>query len=172
MSRAEKVQAITGDAITLKERLDKALKVAQAGASLLPEETIAPPPKEEEIVPQLSDVIPDAALRLKLIRMLKEQMPWQQQEAAAKKARKPLTAAIKKILGQFQVGKAAWDGHIINYFASKPRRSVNEAKLIIALTGVGLQPRQIQTVLNTCVEVGSPSYTLRIITEGEKEEEE
>lgn len=171
MSRAEKVQPITQAESSLQERLDRALKVAQTGASLLPEENIPPPPKEEEVIPALSEVIPDAAVRLRLIRMLREQLPWQQQESAAKKARKPLVTAIKKILGQFKVGKAAWDGNIINYFASKPRRTVDEAKLIIALSGVGLQPRQIQTVLAACVDVGNPTYTLRIVESGGEEEE-
>ncbi len=155
--------------MNLEDRLKASLKVVNA--SLVPDEVIPPPEKEEEIVPQLTDIITDRAERLKLIRMIQLQLPLAEQEKAIKNARKPLVDGIKKILGKFQVSKAAWEGHIINYFTGKPRRSISESKLILALTKRGMQPSKIKEILEESIEVGNPIYTLRIRVAGAEEEE-
>lgn len=171
MSRTAKVQSIAQTPEpSLQQRLDKALKLASGGASLMPEPT-PPPAKSEEEIPQLTELITDGAQRLRLIRLLNEQLPWQAQEKAAKAARKPLTTAIKDILGRFSVGKAAWDGYIINYYGSKPRRTVDEAKLRVALSVAGIIPSQVATILAACVSEGESALTLKITAEGDSDDE-
>jgi hypothetical protein len=133
-------------------------------------QTIAPPPpKEEEKLPRLEDIISNRKDRIELIRILDQERAFAQQELEAKKARRPLTNKIKNILGTYHVSRASWLDWDINYY-SIPRTTLDQKDLRAALLTVGLTTDQIRGVFAACTKV-SESYTLRIRQHGEAEEE-
>jgi len=134
---------------------------------VLAEEVIPPPEKEEEEIPQLDQVITDRKQRLEMIRLIQSDLEWKVKESEAKKARKPLSSAMKKILGKWEIRKALWNGYSINYFDSS-RTSIDKDDLVNALSSL-LQPTQIKNVLKACIKE-STFYTLKITPPGREDD--
>ena len=121
----------------------------------------APPAKEAEVVPDIREVIASVADRNKLAKLIEQQAEWGKVESEAKKTRKPLTEAIKKLVGAYEVTKMMCNGYRVSYFDS-PRTSISEDALLAA----GVSP----TIINKC-KVTSHAYTLRITQPGEEDGE-
>lgn len=153
---------------TLKHKMSQIIPIQ--GASMVPE-VVPPPEKTEEVIPQLVDLVTDREVRQVLVGLIESNLQWAKQESEAKKARKPIVTRIKSILGKFQVGKAAWEGYIVNYFAGKPRESIiSKDKLVLYLTTLGWQPKDVQLLLANTTSTGKPTYTLKITASGEEED--
>lgn len=145
---------------TLDDRIKQSVGKHSA-PSMVPDFTPPPPPKEEEIIPDVRELINSAKDRLKLAQLVEQSSAWGVQEKEAKKMRAPLTAAIKKILGEYEVGRAMCDGKLINYY-NAPRSTLSRELLL----SHGISPQ----VLEACT-VTKDSYTLRISAPGESEED-
>ena len=104
---------------------------------------IPAPPEKQERPPSLDDQIKDRKTRLELTRLLNQEREQADIEAAARKARAPLTNRIKTILGNNQVGRASWGDYNVNYTASDSTR-VSYDKLIKALLSAGIQGEQLK----------------------------
>ena len=119
-----------------------------------------PPAKEAEIIPDVRELIDDVKTRNLLAKLVTQSIDWQQTEKEAKKAREPITTQIKKILGDYEVGKAVCNGYRLNYFNS-PRSSISKELLL----SNGVSP----AIITKCTTT-SNSYTLRITAPGEEDE--
>jgi hypothetical protein len=129
---------------------------------------IVPPPVKEDKLPELAELIADRKARLELIRYLTQERQYAEAEAAAKKARRPLSDKIKSTLGTYKISRATWDDWNISYYGQE-RNSVSESAMVTALLTLGLKSEDIAQVRKACVKI-STSYTLRITKAGEKED--
>jgi len=143
----------------LKQRMASA--TAASAPSLVPEQLNPPPPKEEEVIPTLQELITDRKDFLALKRLVNEDIALKEVEANAKKQRKPLISKMKNLLGKYHVGKALLDDIRVNYFATG--RSTIKADLLL---DNGVSPAVIQKCTIT-----SEVYTLKL-SRGKDEEEE
>jgi len=152
---------------------EKVLTVAQriraiansTNVSLIPQprEMPAPPPeKEEETIPQVSEIIKDAKTKLELARLVARHGEIGDAKRPLEKEQKALTEKIKKIVGKAQIGKAICGDWRINYY-NAPKKYLDIEKL----KALGLTLTQI----NDCYSE-KPSYTLRITAEGSEDEDE
>lgn len=148
---------------TLDQRLKEEL--APTAPSMIPE-AIAPPKKEEEVVPDIKDLIKNPKDRLLAIRLVNDSLTWQAQESEAKKARKPITNTLKAIFGKYGIGKAQSGGAPINYFITPGRFDLKKAKM--KLLDMGWSTDEVTAFVEECM--GKESYTLRIGAAREEEE--
>ena len=148
--------------MTLKERMAKA--TGKAGVDLNPQDYTPPPSKkkEEEVLPDAREVIPSIKDRNLLNHMVSDYLTYSQQESEAKKAKKPLNATIKKLLGTYQVSKVMVGDNRVNYY-NAPRRSIKAELLLQA--GVPL------SVIEKCT-VATDAYTLKITPPGSEDEDD
>lgn len=143
--------------IDTEARLSASLKQVQrqaaaAAPSMVPEKLAPPPEKEEERIPDIKELIRDTKTRLKLARLVQQEAEYAEEEKVARKAREPLTAAIKQILGEAEVGKAQVADFVVNYYNS-PRESLD--KILLMQNGVSPDVIARSTKRTDC-------YTLRI----------
>lgn len=143
--------------MTLAERLRASIK--QSKGNLNPE--LPPPPEPEEQIPDIRDFDLPSATRLQLVRLTEEHRELGDQAGEIKKQRDQLTSKIKKILGEYKVGKALVGDLRVTYF-NAPRTSLNKIKLMEN----GVTVKQIQASEET-----KDSYTLRISRVGQEEED-
>ncbi len=144
---------------------------ASAAPSMVPapREEYAPPPKAEEVIPDISTIITDRKARLDLARLVERHGEIGKELGPLKKERDALTTKIKKLAGTFGVGKALCGGWRINYF-DVPRTVTDEKVLMQSLLEQGVQPSVVQKAF-TAAKATKPSYTLKITAEGEEDEE-
>lgn len=139
--------------LTMRQRIQA---VAAASApSMVPtpyEKPEAPPEKEEEVIPAVSDLIPDKKALLDLARMVARHGEIGAAKSPLGKEQKKLTEKIKLIVGKYKVGKAMCGLWRINYY-NAPRETLDEGLLLAA--GVPL------ATIQAC-KVSKDSYTLRI----------
>lgn len=145
---------------TLDARLKESVGKTTA-PSMIPDYTPPPPPKEEEIIPDIRELVDSSVDRLRLLQLVQNQAAWGLQEKEAKGHRKPLTEAIKKILGAYSIGKAMCDGVLINYY-NAPRSTLSREMLL----SHGVSSK----ILDDCT-VTKDAYTLRISQPGEEDSE-
>ena len=164
--------------MTAKPSLTERIKIiqAQSAPSLVPdrrEETVkpeAPPEKEQEIIPQLSDVVTDKKKALQISALVAQLGALNAQMTPMNKLKKSLTEKVKVWAGQLQIGKALAGEWKINYF-SAPRATLNEDMLIAALLKRGTQPKDIHAIVAESTKT-SDCYTLRVTAADAEEGEE
>jgi hypothetical protein len=144
----------------LKQRM--AAATAASAPSLVPEYLNPPPPKEEEMIHTLQELVTDKKDLLALKRLINEDIALKEVEANAKKQRKPLISKMKNLLGKYSVGKALLDDIRVNYFTTS--RSSIKADLLLAN---GVSPAVIQKCTVT-----SDVYTLKLSRGKDEEGEE
>lgn len=120
----------------------------------------APPPKEEEIVPDIRELVPNPLDRNRLANLIRTSAEFGKMEKEAKTARTPVTAAIKTLLSKYQIGRAVCDGVLINYY-NAPRASLSRELLLSS----GVSPK----TLDACT-ITKDSFTLRISATGEDDD--
>lgn len=152
-----KVTNITEAQRSLKERIAQVAGQA-AAPSMVPAQTVPPPPKET--VPALSDIVQDKKDMLLLKRLIEQSVELADEEQALRKKREPLTKQIKNLLGKYEISKAECDDIHVSYY-TVPRSSIKADKLL----ELGVLPAVIAKATVT-----TESYTLRISRRGEDEE--
>ncbi len=152
---ASKRGAIT---MTLEDRLKASVKQVQPDVDLHP--VAAPPPKEEEVIPDLASCIPNRAEALKAVRLAHELGELNRQYSALGKLKDRLSTQLKDIMGKNTVGKAICGEFRLSYFATS--RTTLSEKLLLANNVSPL-------VIQKCKET-KEIYQLRV--SGIKEEEE
>jgi len=136
---------------TLAERTKEAVAATATAPSMVPD-LPAPPPKEEEVVPSVKDLIHNKKDLLTLRRLMTEHISLSAVEREAGSKKKKITEQIKKLAGTYQIGKADYDGDRINYYSSE--RKTIKPDLLLAQ---GVQPNIILKATETTV-----SYALKI----------
>lgn len=114
----------------LKTRMARA--VIGKGASLIPvaKEVVPPPAKQEkEEVPDLKQVITNAAERLKVTRLVSQLGEINKVESAIKKTKAPIVNDLKILLGSNHVARAKCGDYKINYF-NAPRKTLDVGLLL------------------------------------------
>lgn len=130
-----------------------------AAPSMIPEKFVPPPPKQEEVIPDLKSLI-ESRIEYKMLEgLITESADWAQQEREAKKARRPITEKIKQVLGKHGVSRAMCGEYRVIYY-NAPRTSISKELLLSA----GVDPE----VIEECT-ISKDAYTLRILEPGEKE---
>lgn len=118
--------------------------------------------KEKEKLPDMREVVADAKIRLKLLRLTALHAQLGAQESVIKKDRARLGEEVKAILCEIKQNKLDCDGVRVVYFSSM-RNSIKANKLL----ALGVAPATI-TAATDSKEV----YTLKITAAGAEEEEE
>lgn len=136
----------------LKSRMQSAVGKAPAPSMIPTPYMPPPPPKEEEQIPDLRELVDDDADATFLANLVEQADAWRKQEAEAKKARKPLTERIKKLLGEYGIGKMMVGEIRVAYF-NCPRSSISKELLL----SQGVSPKVI-----AAATVIKDAYTLRI----------
>src|ERR1043166_8252064 len=90
---------------TINERLEEVRAAAAPSMVPQPIDITPPPPKEEEVIPQLSDLVQDRKKRLEIARLVAQQGELGRQISALSKERDKLTPTIKKLMGDNHIGK-------------------------------------------------------------------
>lgn len=149
-------------------------EAAKAAPTLVPVSdtpVILPPPeKEEEAIPQLSELVKDRRNRLEAARLMQELGQTNNEISALTKKKKPLQASVKAFVSQLGVRQVQSGEWVATYYSS-PRKSLKEAKLRAALLKRGMQPSDISKIVAESSDV-SEGYTLRVRAIGAEEEEE
>ena len=132
-----------------------------SGPSLVPQPSIAPPPRQDEVIPSIQEVVKDAVDRLRLARLVTRHMELSEitdspTVKAAIHEKKGIGEQIKKILGKWQVGKATYEGTGLTYYSS-PRSAISRSLLL----DNGVDP----ITIDRCTET-KYSYNLRITARG------
>jgi len=165
--------------MTAKPSLKERIKIiqAQSAPSLVPDrreeekqKPEAPPEKEQEVIPQLSDVVTDKKKALQISALVAQLGALNAQIAPLNKVKKTLTEKVKVWAGQLQIGKALAGEWKINYF-SAPRATLNEDMLIAALLKRGTQPKEIHAIVAESTKT-SDGYTLRVTAADAEDEGE
>lgn len=151
---------------TLRERITEA--TSQVAPNMNPQPYEAPPKVEEEI-PDISDAIGDLSARRKVKQLVIQHAEIGVQEKELRKAKLPITNAIKGYLTDWQVGKMQCEQFRVNFY-SVPRSTIKKDKLVVALTSIGLLPAEINRIITTCTDVSNVA-TLRIGLPGDREED-
>lgn len=144
---------------SMNQRLKDAVG-ASAAPSMVPFKP-PPTPKEEEVIPDIREVVDNPSDLTKLVKLVKTYSEWQAQESEAKRAKKPLNEDIKKLLGKYSVVKAWCGGLKVNYFNS-PRTSISKDLLLAN----GVSPLVIAKSTTT-----KDVYSLRITEPGQEDDE-
>jgi hypothetical protein len=130
---------------------------SQTAPSMVPvpreEEIPAPPEKEEEAVPDISELVTDVKTRLELARMVNRYGELGLLKSPIAKEQKKLSEAMKKIAGKWKVGRAIVGDWRLAYYNS-PRESLSEQLLLEA--GVSID------IIKKC-RVKKDSYTIRVM---------
>jgi hypothetical protein len=119
-----------------------------------------PPPKEEEVIPQIPDLVKGKDL-LTIRRLMTEHLTLGDTISKAKKERDKITAQLKVLAGKYKIGKAEFEGDTLTYYSSQ-RSSILPALLLAN----GVQPEIITASTKT-----STSYSLKV-SAGKDEAEE
>lgn len=143
---------------SLADRLKSVSK--SASVSMVPEK-IAPPPKKEEELPDIRELVTSSADRLKILRLSEEITELGETERAAGKAKAPLVAQLKKLLGDYEVGRAAVGEFRLAYY-NCPRHTLSKEKLLEN----GVRPAVIEAST-----VHKDVFTLKVSRKGEEEDE-
>lgn len=141
-------------------RLKRELENAAASAAVsmnIP----APPPKEEEVIPDLSEIVKDRKMRLLVARKAAELGELSEQISKLEKQQDTMSKELKKLVGTLKIGKAISGEWRINYYGGV-RKSIKAALLLAA--GI------TQATINACTKQ-TDTYTLKVTRLGEKEEE-
>ena len=133
------------------------------------EKPVAPPAKEVEVIPPVSELVDDVAARLKLAQMVDRQGVLGETIRPLEKEKKALAEKIKIMTGKYQIGKAICGLWRINYY-NAPRKYLDPAKLM-AIPKEELVNGITLLHINACYSE-SATYTLRITREGEPDESE
>ena len=143
---------------TLNERLKEATK--QKGADMNPSRPAPPPPKEEEIVPDMADVIADRKERKAVSNLVAQYFLFHAQEKEAAQGKKVVTDQLKKIMGSYGIGLMAVDNNRVNYYQQE--RSSIKSDLLL---DHGVAP----SIIEACTKT-TTSYGLKITAPGKDEE--
>lgn len=146
----------------LKSRIASATAEATKAPSLIPGDVTPPPPKEEEAVPALKDLITDKRDYLTIRRLITADLELADQIRGLKAAQKPLVTQIKNLLGKNKVNRALMDDAKVNYY-SGIRKSIKGAKLLER----GVSPEDIVYATEE-----KTVYTLKITRVGHEDEGE
>lgn len=120
-----------------------------------------PPPKEEEIIPDIRELVDNTADLNSLTRLITESAEWAAQEKEAKRIREPITKRIKYLLGRYGVGRCVSNGLMVNYY-NAPRATLSRE----ALLSYGVSSK----TLDACTVI-KDSFTLRITAPGDAQDE-
>ena len=152
---------------------DKIAEIRAAAApSMIPEprEAYAPPPKVEEVIPDISTIISDNKARLDLARLVERHGQLGLEISPLNKERKSLTDKIKRLAGTYGVGKALCGVWRINYY-NAPKTILDKKVLMQSLLDQGVQPSVVQRAISEA-SISKPSYTLKITGQDGEEDEE
>jgi hypothetical protein len=143
----------------LKAKMQAA--TSDAAPSMVPDFNAPPPYKEKEAPPDIKDVIPVSADRLKILKLIREYAELNETKREVEAQLKPLSNRIKSLMGAYHVGSMVCDDRTISYYAV-PRSKLNKEMLL----GAGVSPEIIQRCTQTSV-----SYTLRVSRPGEEDKD-
>lgn len=135
-----------------------------------PRDIPAPPPKTEEVVPDIATIVTDRKARLEIARLVERHGELGKELTPLNKERKGLTEKIKRLAGTFGLGKAMCGEWRINYYDS-PKTSLDKKALIQSLLDQGVQPSVAQKAISDATTT-KPSYTLKITKGGAEEDDE
>ena len=134
----------------LDERVKKA---TSPPVNLNPVERVpAPPPKEEEIVPDLTELISDKGEQKSIRQLVSQYLGWAQQSKEAEREKKSISTKLKTFVGNYGIARMLVDGNNVSYFNAA--RSTIKAELLLQH---GISPQ----VIEACT-VTTDAYTLRI----------
>ncbi len=143
----------------MKSRSSKSMvsRLKQAvgpGASMVPQEKVpAPPPKkEEEVVPDLHELIDNRSERRTFTALVKQYLEFSDDVKIAQAGKDRLSKSMKEVVGSYGISKVLVDGILVNYF-NAPRSTIKSDLLLAA----GISPATIAS----CTEV-KDVYTLRV----------
>ena len=137
---------------TIQERV-KEIAASAAAPSMVPAERLpAPPPKEVEVVPDLSEYIADKRQRLLVLRLITEYGELGAQKHEIQDRQDKLAKAIKTVAGERGIAKCVAGDYRLSYFVT-PRSTLKVDKLL----GAGISPEIIQRCTVT-----TESYNLRV----------
>ena len=145
---------------TIQERV-KEIAASAAAPSMVPAERLpAPPPKEVEVVPDLSEFVTDKKQRLAVLRLIAEYGELGAQKHEIQGRQEKLAKAIKTVTGEMGIAKCVAGDYRLSYFVV-PRSTLKVDRLL----GAGISPEIIQRCTVT-----TESYNLRV-TRLEEEDE-
>jgi hypothetical protein len=144
---------------SLKDRVAKVGR--SAGVDMNPNRPIPPPPKEEDIPPDIRELVTGPDLR-SLTVMVTEHAELGMQISGVKKQRDALSAKIKNLLGKHEISQCMCEGNRVNYYGGE-RHTIKSSLLL----DHGVSP----AVIEACTEV-KVTYTLRITPPGSDNRDE
>ena len=138
---------------TIQERV-KEIAASAAAPSMVPAERLpAPPAKEVEVVPDLSEFVTDKKQRLAVLRLITEYGELGAQKHEIQGRQDKLAKAIKTVAGEMGIAKCVAGDYRLSYFVV-PRSTLKVDKLLSA----GVSPEIIQRCTVT-----TESYNLRVV---------
>ena len=138
---------------TIQERV-KEIAASAAAPSMVPTERLpAPPAKEVEVVPDLSEFVTDKKQRLAVLRLITEYGELGAQKHEIQGRQDKLAKAIKTVAGEMGLAKCVAGDYRLSYFVV-PRSTLKVDKLLSA----GVSPEIIQRCTVT-----TESYNLRVV---------
>lgn len=143
----------------IEESLRKRMDAVSAGAapSLVP--FVPPPAKEEEVIPDLKEIMSQKKDYLEAKRLILRSIELAEAEKPIKKEREQITAKLKNLLGRSGVAKAMVEDIRVNYYAGE-RSSIDGGKLLT----LGVAPSIIREATNV-----TTTYTLKLTRQAEEE---
>jgi len=142
-------QMVSEKSTTMKSRLRQAVG---GGASMVPSDPAPPPSMEEEVVPQLKELIDSLKERRSFTALVESYLAYSEDAKIADAAKKRISTEMKKVVGSYGISRVMVEGNLVNYF-NAPRSTIKQDLLLAA----GVSPK----IINECTEVKN-AYTLRI----------
>lgn len=125
-------------------------------------QSFVPAPEDDEVVPDLREVVNTPGDRMKLAKLFAQHHSLGEEISSRKKTRDRLTKTIKDLLGKHKVAKCIYDDLSVNYFCVI-RETLSKEDL--------LEHNVDPDVIEECTRK-TPTYTLAIRKlKGEEEEE-
>lgn len=146
---------------TIQERV-KEIAASAAAPSMVPAERLpAPPVKEVEVVPDLSEFVTDKKQRLAVLRLITEYGELGAQKHEIQGRQEKLAKAIKTVAGEMGIAKCVAGDYRLSYYITQ-HNTIKSDRLLEA----GISPE----VIRRCT-VTTEAYALRVTKNEDKEDE-